>query len=396
MQPIRYVYSSDSVMPTGELISMAEVDRGGILSAPSAPQVHILMDGQTINWKPRLVEDLCVGPHPAISHTGEYNSGRYYVASVAEALVDLRMGFFMLEGGAVWCDSATFTIMHGPTHLSPAIICEGEQRFIDLERAAPRRLEITGPAMMICHWASLVNYGHWMMNSLLPVVLMLDEIKAKKITLVLPVLPPRWREDLLLVGVPESQILEVEDQYVIVPHLLYPSTVSTASNNFPAQIGMKVFEAVKNAIAIPEDAIRPTNLYVTRMGAVNTRVMTNETSLISELERIGFTTIYPHEMTLAEQIAAFSNADVIIGQYGAALWNIPFAPRGGTLIEIANPNYGSAEYASVANLMDRQVVLIASEPTSMAHSADFEFEVPIEAVLRAARSVMSRSKKGDA
>lgn len=389
MQQLRYVHSANSVTPAGDMIEMPEIDRFSLLERPSGPRIHVLAVEQTIRWRDRLLEEYSFGPHPARRDAGEYNTGQYYVASFSDALVDLKMGCVIIDGRDVWSDSAAFTIMHGPVDRSPAIVADGDQRFLNMD-ASPAPLTIDGPAMMICHWGCLGNYGHWMMNSLLPVVLMLDEIKARKITVLVPTLPPRWREELTLFGVPESQIVEVADQYVVVPHLLYPSTVSTSSNNYPAPFGLQVFEAARQAVAPSPDLPSPELLYVSRMGAKHWRTMTNEVELSAALETLGFTAIYPHNMTWAEQIAAFSKAKVIIGQFGAALWSIPFSPKGGALIEITTSNYGNHEYAAVANLMEKDVILIGSDPTSIVASYHFDFEAPLDKVVHAAKSMAAR------
>lgn len=393
MQQLRYVHSRNSVTPAGDRIPITEIDRRGLLKKRDEPRIHILEDKQTIRWKHRLLEEYCFGPHPARDDAGEYSTGQYYIASFPEALVDLRMGAVIMNGRDVWSDSATFTIMHGPVARSPAIVTDGDQRFLSLEDA-PKRLTIDGPAMMISHWGCLEgNYGHWLMNSLLPVVLMLDEIKAREITIVVPILPHRWRDELILFGVPESQIVEVTDQYVVVPHLLYPSTVSTASNNFPAPFGLQVFDAARRAIVISPDLPSPELLYVSRIGAKHWRTMTNEPELSDSLEALGFTAIFPHMMTWAEQIAAFSKAKVVVGQFGAALWNLPFSPKGGALIEITTSNYGNPEYAAVANLMEKDVIFIASEPTSIVAFYHFDFEAPIEAIVNSARAMIDKHAK---
>ena len=118
--------------------------------------------------------------------------------------------------------------------------------------------------------------------------------------------------------------------------------------------------------------------------------MTNEAELSAALEALGFTAIYPHEMTWAEQIAAFSNAKVVIGQFGAALWNLPFSPKGGALIEITTSNYGNPEYAAVANLMEKDVIFIASEPTSIVAFYHFDFEAPLDKIVDAAKAMVEK------
>jgi capsular polysaccharide biosynthesis protein len=120
--------------------------------------------------------------------------------------------------------------------------------------------------------------------------------------------------------------------------------------------------------------------------------MQNEDELIQRLEQIGFRCVAPHELSFAEQMQAFSNAKVVVGQFGAALWNLPFTPRGGAVIEIMTNNYVGNEYFYISHLMNHKYVRVMVSPTEARGSAykghSFNFSVPVDDVLRIVAELM--------
>ena len=57
-------------------------------------------------------------------------------------------------------------------------------------------------------------------------------------------------------------------------------------------------------------------------------------NLTARLKNAGFSVIAPENYTVEQQIRIFSRAKIIVGEIGAALANIIFAPPGCTVIEI--------------------------------------------------------------
>jgi capsular polysaccharide biosynthesis protein len=78
-------------------------------------------------------------------------------------------------------------------------------------------------------------------------------------------------------------------------------------------------------------------------------------------------------MSFDAQVKAFSKARIIIGPLGAALWGVPFAPSGGSFVEVSTTNYASSEYASLANLMKRDIAQIMVEPNKEGYKDDVVF-----------------------
>lgn len=72
------------------------------------------------------------------------------------------------------------------------------------------------------------------------------------------------------------------------------------------------------------------NIFVDRESKF--RFIDNNSELQTFLDKKGFSQIFPGKLSLAEQVAAFSQANLIIIQAGSALANIMFMPRGSKVI----------------------------------------------------------------
>lgn len=81
--------------------------------------------------------------------------------------------------------------------------------------------------------------------------------------------------------------------------------------------------------------------YVSRARARFRKVL-NEEELESKLKDHGFEIIQTDDWSLAEQIAAFSECNTLVGIHGAGLTNCLFMPPGGKVVELRKrePNYG--------------------------------------------------------
>lgn len=68
------------------------------------------------------------------------------------------------------------------------------------------------------------------------------------------------------------------------------------------------------------------------------RHVSNEHEVTAMLSEYGFATVYPAEMTLAEQVSYASTARCMIGLHGAGLTNMMFMAPGGSVLEIREPS----------------------------------------------------------
>jgi capsular polysaccharide biosynthesis protein len=90
-------------------------------------------------------------------------------------------------------------------------------------------------------------------------------------------------------------------------------------------------------------------LYVTRGAAKGTRIVINETEVLDALSPLGFEVFDAGAHTVAEQIAAFASAEVIVAPHGAALANLVFATGTARVVEMFPPDYVNTCYWALSN-----------------------------------------------
>lgn len=383
-----------SVHAIGQIIACRTANLESLFEQPASrnPVVSVLADDD-YDAEPTFSEDYSIGE---VHGSLRWNS-KLYVASFRETIVDVENGIVGFAANRLWGDSTAVTLNgpHGLTRSPDMFLLNG--RYGRLEIQEP--VSVTeGPVMLAHHWACRTNYGHWLMNSLLSVFLMRKELIAGKLKLLFPVLGGERRRQILRMGVPPEAIIETEGRYVHCSHLLYPSPLTTNANGTPHALIREFFDFLKQNFPPPENLERPSRIDITRLGyrteqLFRARRMTNERELIGALRLLGFTVLAPHELDFASQIHVLANAQIVIGQFGAALWNVSFAPKGSWLIEIATHNWISNEYLYAAHLARQRFSRIMIEPAVVEPSTenpnDFDFAAPIEKIVSIVQSIDS-------
>ena len=136
-------------------------------------------------------------------------------------------------------------------------------------------------------------------------------------------------------------------------------------------------------------------LFVLR-NAVATRRLRNQERIAALLQsNFGFEVVDPAAMTLAEQVAAFRDAAVVMGPHGSGLANAVFAQRLALLVEIFHTDL-QPFYRSLAHALGSRYVILQGERAGVdaarADNADYILEEQavmrgLEAVLREVRGV---------
>lgn len=78
-------------------------------------------------------------------------------------------------------------------------------------------------------------------------------------------------------------------------------------------------------------------IYISRRKSARGPV--NEIEIEQKLQELGFTIMFPEELSFQEQVFAFSNVSLLVAPHGAGLANIAFMPHGASLIEIFDSGY---------------------------------------------------------
>jgi capsular polysaccharide biosynthesis protein len=152
--------------------------------------------------------------------------------------------------------------------------------------------------------------------------------------------PDRWyvpagaafqREILDMFGIGADRIVDASAHpHVRAETLLVPGLPATDVFNPPW-----VTDFLRRRLLKPEHHARTgPPIYVTRGAGANNRRVVNEAELLDVLVARGFVPVDPGKLTVAEQIATFAAAPVVVSPHGAAETNIIFAAPGSALIEL--------------------------------------------------------------
>lgn len=186
-------------------------------------------------------------------------------------------------------------------------------------------------------WGGAFNYGHFLLDGLSS-LLALDELDL------LPRLPPlapplcAWQTDLLKVGFPALELVQTSAPVVRLRQAAFATSMDhflNAPNDLLGRLRARMLEH-----APPPAGSGARRLYLSRRRR-SMRVMVNEAELEAALRDRGFTVIEPERLSVAEQIAAFRSAAVVVGPTGAAFANLLFGGEGTKAVEIQPENFQS-------------------------------------------------------
>ncbi|WP_136526280.1 glycosyltransferase family 61 protein [Geomonas ferrireducens] len=190
--------------------------------------------------------------------------------------------------------------------------------------------------VVVCHPA---NYFHWLMEvlpNLLFTVAMFPEVK-----IVLPEEVPRYVSE----GLFTALGTDAKKRFIRCPgpvrveRLVVPQYHTQPEFTDPQVIAL-LHSTVKEKVTA--DGARPrtgrgVRLYVSRRKS--RRRLAGEELLEKRLKEIGFTILHCEELSFAEQIRVFHEAEMVVGTHGAGLANVVWSQPGCRVIEIFANNY---------------------------------------------------------
>ncbi len=166
------------------------------------------------------------------------------------------------------------------------------------------------------------------------------------------------RESLRILGIPDEKVLESDR----IPHLQATELIVPS---FAGYLGWPPGWAIdflrrEFLKGIIPQARYPKRIYISRSKARYRRVL-NEENVVEVLAESGFVSILPESMSLAEQIAHFSHAEVIVAAHGSGLTNTIFCKSGTKIIELMSPHYISHYYWGSSQYLQLEHYFLAGE-----------------------------------
>ena len=176
------------------------------------------------------------------------------------------------------------------------------------------------------------GYYHWLMD-VLPRIHMLRSQGTGTDRLFVQAKHRFQRETLRLLGITGTQLVNTEDyEFVSASELVVPFHEIASRMAYPRWVS----EFLRGTFLHMETQKRPSDpmrrLYISR-GDAQWRQVVNEPEVMKVLERLGFRSVTPGQLSFIEQVRLFRDAEVIVAPHGAALSNLVFCQPGTKVLE---------------------------------------------------------------
>jgi len=191
--------------------------------------------------------------------------------------------------------------------------------------------DVAGPLAVICGPAH-ETWGHWLIDFLPRLwVLRAAGYDLPSLRFLMPpdVRPFAWKL-LQYFGIgPDQCVIYNHWHEIIRCDLVLLPTGLRAENRFSTCFAAATAWCTSIVRgAAPNSAPREPKLFLSRSGAPQARQMANRAEIEAAALAAGYRCIRPEDFSVAEQIALFSQARVLVGEYGSALHNSVFAATG--------------------------------------------------------------------
>ena len=196
-------------------------------------------------------------------------------------------------------------------------------------------------------------------------------------------LAPFQREFFAMAGIPASRLLPVPaGQIAAAGRLVVPSPLTKGGRRMHPVLPAWY----RSAFGVANRLSGSARLYISRSEGLARRVC-NEREVVSALNERGFRVVDPGKLSVAEQIALFSEAACVVAPTGAALSNMVFMPPGGLVVSLIggylSRNPGARWFDTLAAACGHQYAEVAG--LSARHSAirliDADFEIEIQRLI---------------
>ena len=238
---------------------------------------------------------------------------------------------------------------------------------------------LTGAAAIILPSSRAYRiYGHWL-TDMLPKLAVLEAAGHdwRSLWYPIPDATPKFGVDLMLLfGIPQSRIVRVASGRAITADaLLMPTSMHNGVRYSPLLRDMTVSlrqELGRSDGAVPAHRGQA-RIFLARKD--RKRLVTNRARIEAMARSAGFEVVYPETMTLAEQVALFSSAREIVGEYGSAFHTAMFSPAATVVCGLRGGQFHPAFIQSgIGEVLDQPTGYVFGEPQG--DPARYDYMVP--------------------
>jgi Glycosyltransferase 61 len=231
------------------------------------------------------------------------------------------------------------------------------------------------------------NYGHWLLYALSLVQYYRDALGGDPDYYYVGSPVRGYQiESLEMLGVPRERI---------VTHALQADRIVAAIRDRALDYDSQLLGFAGRSLA-PSGAPTGTHrmgrrLFVSRVGATHRRLL-NETEAAQALGReAGVELVSTDGMSLADEIALFRSAELVVGGHGAGLTNLVFAPRGTRVVDLAPSTYWDSLFAQAASVMGHSYALVRGRSMGLrlgVPASLHNFEIDVDRLVEVVRSAV--------
>ena len=195
------------------------------------------------------------------------------------------------------------------------------------------------------------NYFHWMFD-ILPRIHLLQKggvISEVDKFLINKLSSGYQTETLEILGIPNSKLIQSHPSlHIEAKNLIIPSLPGiTGSMTKWACDFLRESFLLERQTTHDEKSER---IYISRKNASYRRIL-NEVEVISILTSLGFLVVELEKLSVVEQAALMSSAEIVISSHGAGLTNLVFCSEGCKVIELFAPTHVNPCYRALCNLI---------------------------------------------
>ncbi len=237
----------------------------------------------------------------------------------------------------------------------------------------PSRVE--GSVACLCQAA---NYGHWNLLALPLVAHYRRALGGDPDYYYVGSKVSSWQlESLQMLGIPEARLVRGP---VTADRLLV--AIADRSGGFDTDFLLYADTALRQDAQPAARATR--RLLVSRAGASQRRLV-NEAECMDALgSAFGVELVAVENLSLADEMALFGEAELVLGANGAGLTNAIFSPSGATLIELTSASIWVSQIAQIAAAKGLRYGLVRGQPTGLRFgvpAAQHDFAIDIDRVV---------------
>lgn len=205
---------------------------------------------------------------------------------------------------------------------------------------------LPSPVQLRGNWTSVISqwsngFYHWFLDAL-PRLGLLHELPEDTQVLVPPGLAPYQVDTLAWLGL-EGRYRPTNERHLLVENFYFssPPAMTGCYDPFTPQFLRESF--LKHADASYDP---PRRLYIRRVG--QTRGIHNEQAVIDFFLAQGWGIVDTAELTMAQQIRLFANAEAVCTLHGGGLTNLLWCSPGVRVLEIVSDNFVNGVYEGLS------------------------------------------------